>query len=161
MNTLDINRTTKKHPARVASVLVIEDNPADIGLLKTFLEGAQQTCKLQIAQDGEEALNYLNSCGTLEKPRPDLIIMDLNLPRMDGKELLSKVKARDSLKGIPVLVLTTSDSEDDVRTCYQLGANCYLNKPGDLEAIIELFQIVENFWLKSVRLPQVGQGKDS
>jgi CheY-like chemotaxis protein len=104
-----------------------------------------------------EAMNFLRREGVhAEAPRPDLILLDLNLPKMDGREVLAQIKQSDSLKSIPTMILTTSDSEADIVKCYQLQANCYLNKPVQLEAFERLVRSISDFWLRSVKLPDGG-----
>jgi CheY-like chemotaxis protein len=137
-------------------VLLVEDSVADIRLTKEALRDGKVVNQLHVARDGEEALNFLHQRGEFTKaPRPDLVILDLNLPKLDGKEVLSDMKNDDSLKSIPVAVLTTSSAERDIIESYSLGANCYLTKPVDLEQFLRVVAQIEDFWLGIVRLPSV------
>jgi CheY-like chemotaxis protein len=112
-----------------------------------------------VASDGVEAMAFLRREGTyVDKPRPDIILLDLNLPRMDGREVLVHIKEDDSLKTIPTVILTTSDSEADIVKCYQLQANCYLSKPVQLDAFESLVKSINDFWLTKVKLPQQMRG---
>jgi CheY-like chemotaxis protein len=135
-------------------ILLVEDNPGDIRLTQEGLSESKITNNLRTVGDGEEALSYLRREGLFAAaPRPDLIMMDLNLPRMDGRELLAKIKSDDDFRRIPVVVLTTSQAEDDVIKAYDLHANCYITKPVDLEKFITVVNSIEDFWLTMVRLP--------
>jgi CheY-like chemotaxis protein len=137
-------------------VLLVEDSVADIRLTKEALRDGKVVNQLHVARDGEEALNFLHQRGEFTNaPRPDLVILDLNLPKLDGKEVLSDMKNDDSLKSIPVAVLTTSSAERDIIESYSLGANCYLTKPVDLEQFLRVVAQIEDFWLGIVRLPSV------
>ena len=132
-------------------VLLVEDSPGDVRLTREAFRGT--SVELYVATDGVEALGFLkNEDG--EHPRPDLILLDLNLPRMDGRDLLARIKQDDDLKTIPTLILTTSDAEADVLKSYQLQANCYLTKPVQFEAFESLVKSINEFWLKRVKMPQ-------
>ena len=135
-------------------VLLVEDSPGDVRLTREAFREANKSIHLHVAADGVEALAFLKNEGELATfPRPDLILLDLNLPRMDGREVLAYIKADEVLKTIPTIILTTSDAEPDIAKSYQLQANCYLSKPGQLDAFENLMKSVSEFWLKSATLP--------
>ena len=135
-------------------ILLVEDNPGDVRLTTEALAEAKVQNQLAVARDGVEALQYLRREGPFEKvPRPDIILLDLNMPRMDGREVLEEIKKDPSLSAIPVVVLTTSEAEEDVLRSYQLHASCYITKPVDLEQFLKVVRSVEDFWLTVVRLP--------
>ena len=136
------------------NVLVVEDSPADIYLIRTSLSLGKIPKHLSVATDGEEALEFLTRSGKYaDAPRPDLILLDLNLPRMDGRELLEKIKADPDLRRIPVLVLSTSKSDRDVSAAYENHANCYLAKPNELDEYLNVVHAIEEYWLSCVALP--------
>ncbi len=136
-------------------ILLVEDSAADVRLTREALKDAKVLNELHVARDGVEAMDFLHRRGGHEDaPRPDLVILDLNLPRMDGKEVLAELKGDDGLRQIPVAVLTTSGAERDIQQSYDLGANCFLTKPVDLEQFLRVVQAVEEFWLGMVRLPR-------
>lgn len=144
-------RTTS---ARPAEILLVEDNPADIRLTQEVFEEIGMPHRVHIARDGEEALAMLRRQGPYAQLRePDLVLLDLNLPRKDGREVLAEVKSDPTLNHIPVVVLSTSRAERDVLACYHLHANCYLQKPVDFEAFAALIRGLEDFWLSKVSLP--------
>jgi chemotaxis family two-component system response regulator Rcp1 len=135
-------------------ILLVEDNPGDVRLTKEALKEGKVYNNLHWAKDGVEALEFLRREGIHAKaPRPDIILLDLNLPKKDGREVLSVIKNDDQLKNIPVVVLTTSKAEEDVLRSYQLHANCYVTKPVDLEKFIVVVQSIDRFWLTVVTLP--------
>lgn len=135
-------------------ILLVEDNPGDVLLAKEALKEAKVYNNLHVASDGEQALKYLQRQGQHEDaPRPDLIILDLNLPRRSGREVLEVIKNDAALRRIPVVVLTTSMAEDDVLRAYDLNANCYITKPIDLEELVKVVRAIDNFWLSIVKLP--------
>jgi len=137
-------------------ILLIEDNAGDARLAKEALLDAKVANNLSWVADGEEAMAYLRREGQYDKaPRPDLILLDLNLPRKDGREVLSAIKADDKLKRIPVVILTTSQAEEDILRAYHLNANCYISKPVDLDQFIKVVRTIEDFWLTIVKLPAV------
>jgi len=139
---------------RAIEILLVEDNPGDVRLTIEGLNEAKVRNNLQVARDGVEALEFLRRQGRFaDAVRPDLILLDLNLPRMDGREVLAEVKSDPDLKAIPVVVLTTSSAEQDILHSYQLQANCYITKPVDLEQFIKVVRSIEDFWLTIVRLP--------
>lgn len=139
---------------KAIDILLVEDNPGDVRLtLEAFNEG-RMVNNLSVVEDGVEAMAYLRQEGQYaEASRPDLILLDLNLPRKHGREVLTEIKDDPNLKRIPVVVLTTSEAEQDVLESYDLHANCYITKPVDLEQFIQVVQYVENFWLGIVKLP--------
>jgi len=135
-------------------ILLVEDNAGDVRLTREALKDAKVLNTLHVARDGEEAMDYLYHKGKYaDAPRPDLILLDLNLPRKDGREVLAEIKADEDLKRIPVVILTTSKSEEDVLKVYNLHANCYVTKPLDLDQFIRVVQAIEDFWFTVVRLP--------
>jgi CheY-like chemotaxis protein len=142
--------------ADFVNILLVEDNAADIRLTQEALRDGKILNDLYVARDGVEALDFIFQRGEFtEMPRPDLIILDLNLPRKDGKEVLAEMQADPSLRSIPVAVLTTSAQEADIIQSYDLGANCYLTKPVDLDQFLKVVHAVEDFWLSMVRLPRL------
>ncbi|ODN69768.1 response regulator [Methylobrevis pamukkalensis] len=141
------------HPQPI-QVLLVEDNPADADLTRETLETSKLHIELSVARDGVEALDHLRRApGYDGMPRPDLILLDLNLPRMDGRQLLAEIRADDALQSIPVVVLTSSEAERDIAESYRLGANCYVIKPVDLKAFQTIVEAVEGFWFTVVKLP--------
>ena len=139
---------------RSIRILLVEDSPSDAKLAIKALSLAKVTNKVDLVEDGVEAMEYLRQKGKYQQsPRPDLILLDLNLPRKDGREVLEELKSDADLKTIPVVVLTSSKEEQDVFRSYQLHANCYITKPVNFERFIEVIQSIENFWLSVVVLP--------
>ena len=137
-------------------ILLVEDSPGDVRLTIEALKDGKVRNDLSIVGDGVEALAFLKGEGKYaEAPRPDLILLDLNLPRMDGRELLAIIKQDEKLKRIPVVVLTTSEAEADVLRVYDLNANCYITKPVDLDKFITVIKAIEDFWLTIVKLPRI------
>jgi two-component system, chemotaxis family, response regulator Rcp1 len=135
-------------------ILLVEDNPGDVRLAREALRDAKVRNTLHVAEDGVEAMQFLRREGRFAgTPRPDVILLDLNLPRKDGREVLAEIKADDELKQIPVVVLTTSSAEQDILQSYELHANCYITKPVDLDRFIEVVQSIQDFWLTVVKLP--------
>jgi two-component system, chemotaxis family, response regulator Rcp1 len=135
-------------------VLLVEDSPGDVRLTQEAFRDADTSIELHVATDGVEAMAYLRREGIhADAPRPDFILLDLNLPRMDGREVLALIKGDDDLKTIPTVILTTSDAEADIMTSYQLRANCYLSKPVQLEEFEGLVKSINDFWLTTVKLP--------
>jgi len=136
-------------------VLLVEDSPGDVRLTREAFRHANMAIMLHVASDGVEALAFLSQKGAhVGSPRPDLILLDLNLPRMDGREVLAQIKADENLKSIPTVILTTSDTEADIAVSYRLQANCYLSKPVQLEAFENLVKSINDFWLTKAKLPQ-------
>ncbi len=139
---------------RAIEILMVEDNPGDVRLTREALKGGKVWNQLHVVEDGVAALDFLYRRAPFQSaPRPDLILLDLNLPKMDGREVLSRIKSDDTLKTIPVVVLTTSQAEEDVVRAYRLNANCYVTKPVDLHQFNRIVQAIEEFWLTVVRLP--------
>lgn len=140
---------------RPVEILLVEDSPTDALLAKEALKQARVTNNLHHVKDGVEAISFLRRLDRYgDAPRPDLILLDLNLPRMDGRDVLAEVKSDPVLKVIPVVVLTTSQSEDDVLRAYGNHANCYITKPIDFDKFIDVVKSIEHFWFSVVCLPQ-------
>lgn len=139
-------------------VLLVEDSPGDVRLTREAFRDANNSIQLHVANDGIEAMAFLRRQGQYaHAPRPDLILLDLNLPRMDGREVLAHIKENEDLKTIPTVILTTSDAEADIVKSYELQANCYLTKPVQLEAFEALVKSINDFWLTKAKLPQQRQ----
>jgi chemotaxis family two-component system response regulator Rcp1 len=150
-----MNFESTPHPI---DILLVEDNVADVRLTEEVLTDSKVHNNLIVANDGQEALMCLRRQGRFKNsPRPDLILLDLNLPIKDGCEVLADIKADPDLKRIPVVILTTSKAEEDILKAYNLHANCYITKPVDLEQFVTVVRYIEDFWLAIVRLP--GNGK--
>src|SRR5580658_7109544 len=136
-------------------VLLVEDNLGDIRLTQEAFREVNPSVQLHVATDGVEAMSFLRRQGVnANAPRPDLILLDLNLPKMDGREVLAQIKADKSLRTIPTVILTTSEAEVDIVKSYQLQANCYLSKPVQLDSFENLVRSLSDFWLTKVKLPQ-------
>ena len=149
------NATLRTAPKAAPEVLLVDDNPADIDLTTDVLENCTHNFRVSTVHDGTEAIAFLRRQGDYAaKPTPDLIVLDLNLPRKHGREVLSEVKADPELARIPVVVFTTSQAGFDINGSYDLGANCYLRKPGNLSDFRAVVQSLADFWLRSARLPQ-------
>lgn len=137
------------------NVLLVEDSPGDVRLTQEALREANMAVRLYVASDGVEAMDFLNNEGKfVDAPRPDLALLDLNMPRMDGRQVLAQIKKNENLKAIPTVILTTSSSKEDVAKSYQLQANCYLIKPVELDEFDKLVKGVNEFWLTRAKLPQ-------
>ena len=135
-------------------ILLVEDNPGDVLLTREAFREGHYFPRLSVAEDGEEAMLFLRRQGKYQNaPRPDLVLLDLNLPRKDGRELLDEVKLDPELRQIPVIVLTSSEAEQDVRRAYKAHANCYLTKPIQMDEFVKKIRSVEDFWLAVARLP--------
>ncbi|MBW4430269.1 MAG: response regulator [Pelatocladus maniniholoensis HA4357-MV3] len=135
-------------------ILLIEDNPGDVELTKIALEDSKISVNLNVVEDGVEAIAFLRREGKYTQvPHPDIVFLDLNLPKKDGREVLAEIKADEKLKRIPVVVLTTSQAEEDILKVYNLSANCYITKPVDFEQFVKIVQSIENFWFTIVKLP--------
>lgn len=135
-------------------ILLVEDNPADLRLAQEVLKEARLDHQLLVARDGEEAMQILLQQGShAEAPRPDLVLLDLNLPRKSGREVLAAVKSDSRLRSIPVLILSTSKAESDVRACYDAHANCFLAKPVSIDDFARLAELIRDFWFGMVQLP--------
>ncbi|MBM4261967.1 MAG: response regulator [Deltaproteobacteria bacterium] len=142
------------HGLQTIEVLLVEDNAGDIRLTKEALKESSLLIHLNVARDGEEAMAFLRREGVhAGAPTPDLILLDLNLPRKDGREVLQEIKADADLKRIPVVVLTTSEADSDILTTYGLHANCYITKPVDMDQFIKIVKLLEEFWFTIVKLP--------
>lgn len=136
------------------NILLVEDNPGDVRLTQEAFEEGKVLNELHIVEDGIEALAFLNREGKYaDAPRPGLILLDLNLPKKNGRDVLAEIKTSEDLRRIPVVVLTTSRSEEDILKSYELNANCYITKPVDLVQFIEVVRSIEDFWLSVVKLP--------
>ena len=139
--------------AKPIEILLVEDNPGDIRLTKEALKDARVGNNLHVTMDGVEALAFLRKQGKhASAPRPDLILLDLNLPKKNGREVLEEIKAEDALRHIPVVILTTSQAEQDVVESYRLQANAYVTKPVDLDQFLKVVSSIEQFWLEIVKL---------
>ncbi len=136
-------------------VLLVEDDPGDAELTREFLEEGKIMVNINVVEDGVEAMAYLRQEGAYAGAMlPDLILLDLNMPRKDGREVLSEIKSDNILRHIPVVVLTTSDTDEDILKSYNLGANCYVTKPVGLDQFSHIVQSIENFWFTVVKLPK-------
>jgi two-component system, chemotaxis family, response regulator Rcp1 len=136
-------------------LLVVEDSPGDVRLTQEAFREVNKSVHLHLASDGVEAMDFLKHQGLhKDAPRPDLILLDLNLPKMDGREVLARIKGDESLKTIPTVILTTSEAEADIVKSYQLQANCYLVKPVQFDAFEALVKSINDFWLTKVKLPR-------
>ncbi|MET0092248.1 MAG: response regulator [Sedimenticola sp.] len=143
-----------KVAARPIEILLIEDNPGDVRLAQEAMRDGKVINNLSVASDGEQAMSFLRKVRSYaDAPRPDLIILDFNLPRKDGREVLAEIKADPHLLRIPVVVLTMSKAEEDIQKAYELHANCYITKPIDLDQFINVVKGIEEFWFTVVQLP--------
>jgi chemotaxis family two-component system response regulator Rcp1 len=139
---------------KAINILLVEDNPGDSDLAREALESSKMNNNLQVVDDGEKAMAFLRQEGSYaDAPRPDLILLDLNLPKKDGRQVLAEIKSDEHLKRIPVVILTTSRAEEDVLKTYNLHANCYITKPIDLNQFLHVVKSIEDFWLSIVVLP--------
>jgi CheY-like chemotaxis protein len=144
---------------RPFEILLVEDNPGDVRLTEETLKESHLPHNMSVVRDGVEAVAFLRQEGNhIGAPRPDLVLLDLNLPKRDGREVLAEIKTDSQLKLIPVVVLTTSEAEQDVFGAYDLHANCYVTKPVDLDKFIDAVKSVVHFWLSTVKLPHTGSG---
>jgi two-component system response regulator len=135
-------------------ILLVEDNPGDVELTREALRDAKVANRLHVADDGAEAVDFLFRRGKYaDVPRPDIILLDLNLPKKDGRQVLAEIKAEPELAKIPIVVLTSSEADEDIHRAYQLHANCYITKPVNFPRFLHVVQSIENFWLTVVRLP--------
>jgi two-component system, chemotaxis family, response regulator Rcp1 len=140
---------------KIRTILLVEDSPGDVRLTREAFRSVDKALQLHVAVDGVEAISFLRRQGIhADAPRPDLILLDLNLPKMDGRQVLAEIKQDDDLKTIPTVILTTSAAQEDIETVYQLRANCYFTKPVEYDAFEGLLKSIINFWLTIVRLPQ-------
>lgn len=141
---------------RAIEILLVEDNPGDVRLTQEVLKEGKVRNRLNVVGDGVEALAYLRRASPFEKvTRPDLILMDLNLPKKNGREVLREIKKDKTLRRIPVVILTTSKAEQDILDTYDLHANCYITKPVDLGQFMRVVSMIEDFWFTIVRLPRM------
>ena len=139
---------------KAIDILLVEDNPGDVRLAREALKESKVLNNIFVVEDGVEAMDFLRRNGKYRgMPRPDLILLDLNLPRKSGREVLAEVKADDNLKRIPVVVLTVSRDEEDILKAYNLHANCFVTKPIDFEQFVKITKSIEDFWLTIVKLP--------
>ena len=142
---------------KLIDILVVEDNPGDALLIREVLKSNKIYNTLNIVKDGEEAMDFLYRKGKFaEAPQPDLILLDLNLPKMDGRQVLAKIKSDDKLKQIPVVIMTMSQAEEDILKSYKLHANCYVTKPINLDQFVKVVESIEDFWFSLVKLPPKG-----
>jgi len=145
---------TDKSSGRPIDILLVEDNPADVRLTIEAFKDGKIANRLHVTRDGVEATNFLHQLPPYaDAIRPDLILLDLNLPRKNGREVLAEIKQAPALRQIPVVVLTTSKADEDVIRSYDLHANCYISKPIDFERLIQIVRAIENFWISVVKLP--------
>jgi two-component system, chemotaxis family, response regulator Rcp1 len=143
------------------NVLLVEDSPGDVRLTRETFRNSKLPITLHVATDGMEAMAFLRQEDKQsESPRPDFILLDLNLPRMSGREVLAEIKSDDNLKTIPTIILTTSDAESDILKSYQLQANCYLTKPVKFDEFESLVKSIDDFWLSRAKLPGRGSASD-
>ncbi len=149
-----MTKMTGTDPAPL-EVLLVEDSPGDVRLTREAFKDAKVHINMNVAVDGAEAMEFLERSGKYaDAPRPDLILLDLNLPKKDGREVLKEIKESTTLGSIPVVILTTSASEADILRSYRLHANCYITKPVNLEGFLEVVKSIDNFWLSVVKLPR-------
>jgi chemotaxis family two-component system response regulator Rcp1 len=140
---------------KVVEILLVEDNPGDVRLTQEAFKEGKMINKLSVVEDGVEAMAFLRREGKYtDVPRPDLILLDLNMPKKDGREVLAEIKKDPNLKNIPVIILTTSQAEQDILKSYNLHANCYITKPVDLKQFNRVVKTIKDFWLTIVKLPQ-------
>ena len=146
--------STTDTESRQIEILLVEDNPGDTRLTQEAMRAAKMTNVLHVVEDGEQAMEFLRRRSRFkDAPRPDLILLDLNLPKKDGRSVLAEVKTDPDLRRIPVVVLTTSRSEEDVLQAYDMHANAYVTKPVNLEKFMRIVALIDEFWLKVVTLP--------
>jgi two-component system, chemotaxis family, response regulator Rcp1 len=134
-------------------ILLVEDSPSDVRLVREALKQAPLEVEITLARDGVEAMEHLHKSEAGLVNRPDIILLDLNLPRKNGREVLAEVKASPKLKQIPVLVMTSSKADEDITQAYNLNANCYITKPSDLQDYVDVVNSIENFWFRTATLP--------
>jgi two-component system, chemotaxis family, response regulator Rcp1 len=142
--------------SKPVDILLVEDNPGDVRLTQEAFRESKLTIRLNVVMDGEDALNYLFRRPPYENAtRPDMILLDLNIPKKDGREVLEEIKQDDSLRYVPVIILTTSNAEQDIVKTYNLKVNAYINKPVDFDRFFDIVQKIETFWLMTATLPSV------
>lgn len=157
---LEVGGMADKLTGNEIDILLVEDNPGDVRLTLEIFKDGKIANRITAVEDGIEAMDYLRREGKFkDSRRPDLILLDLNLPRKDGREVLREIKEDDSLKQIPIVVLTTSRAEEDIVRSYDLHANCYITKPVDLNQFIRVVGSIEEFWLSVVKLPTSGRSE--
>lgn len=139
-------------------ILLVEDSPSDVRLIREALKETPVPVQIAVARDGVEAMEHLHRSEAEGLNRPDLILLDLNLPRKNGREVLAEVKASPELKQIPVLVMTSSRADEDIAQAYSLNANCYITKPGDLQEYVNVVRAIEDFWFLTATLPETFRG---
>lgn len=150
--------STTQNNFNMIEILLVEDNPGDARLAVEALKDSKLKNNMNVVGDGVEAMDFLHRKGKYSNaPRPDLILLDLNLPRKDGREVLDEIKTDDNLKRIPVVILTISKAEEDILTAYNLHANCFITKPLDLNQFMTVVKSIEDFWLTIVKLPPDGK----
>ena len=145
---------SEQNSVNYIEILLVEDNPGDVLLTKRALKSGKILHNLHVANDGEAALAFLHDVEYGQAPRPDLILLDLNLPKVSGREVLKKIKSNDALASIPVVVLTTSKAEEDILKTYELHANSFITKPVDWQQFVKVIQLIEDYWFTIVKLPK-------
>jgi len=146
---------TEFHDYHAIEILLVEDNPGDVELTREALATAKISNRLHVVEDGADATDFLFRRGKFaDAPEPDIILLDLNLPTKDGRQVLSEIKADPNLAKIPIVVLTTSQADEDILRAYQLHANCYITKPIDFNQFLRIVAAIEEFWLSVVKLPK-------
>lgn len=140
-------------PFSPIDILLVEDNPGDVELTQDALRRSKVATRVAVVNDGEDAMAYLQTSGGDGQPTPDLVLLDLNLPRKDGMEVLREMKEDPKLRHIPVVILTTSEAERDILLSYRLGANCFISKPVDLDEFRKVVETIDDFWFTIVKLP--------
>jgi CheY-like chemotaxis protein len=146
---------TEEKQKKIVKILLIEDNNGDVRLTQEALKECNVANKLEVVYDGAEALDFLKRKGKYKNEfRPDLVLLDLNIPKINGKSVLARIKNDDSLKRIPIVVLTSSQAEEDIEKSYDLHANCYINKPLDIDSFMKIIQSISEFWFGIVKLPK-------
>jgi two-component system, chemotaxis family, response regulator Rcp1 len=143
---------------RSLRILLVEDSPSDVRLIREALKESSVPVQITVARDGVEAIEQLRQAEAGQAVRPDIVLLDLNLPRKNGKEVLAEIKASPNLKQTPVLVMTSSRSDEDIAQVYSLNANCYITKPGDLHEYINVVRAIEEFWFMTATLPDTFRG---
>lgn len=147
-------------PIQPINILLVEDNPGDVELTEDALRRSKVVTKVSVVGDGEDAIEFLRARSTGKpEPLPDLVLLDLNLPRKDGMEVLKEIREDPELKHTPVVVLTTSEAERDILASYRLGANCFISKPVDLNEFRKVVESIDDFWFTIVKLPSKGDGR--
>lgn len=139
-------------------ILLVEDSPSDVRLIREALKETPLPVQISVARDGVEAMDYLNQAEMGLVSRPDLVLLDLNLPRKNGREVLSEIKTSPTLKQIPVLIMTSSRADEDIFQAYELNANCYITKPTDLQEYVHVVRAIEDFWFLTATLPDTLPG---